>query len=79
MADYELPDVELWPENQPAFDLFLAVRTQWRYGFNGPTGLDYMPLFRLMDDAGLTGAERQHMLNDITTMELAALAAMRKD
>lgn len=77
MADYELPDVELWPENQAAFDLFMAMRTQWRYGFNGPTGLDYMPLFRLLDDEGLTGAERKQMLSDIAVMEHAALLAMQ--
>lgn len=35
--------VELWPENLPAVDLYLAVQTQWRYaGMDGqPTGYDY--------------------------------------
>lgn len=77
--DFEADEVELWPENQVAFDLFFSVRTQWRHGFSGPTGLDYMPLLRLMDDMELQGAARREMLQDITVMELAALQAMHKD
>lgn len=32
---------EVWPENWPAWEAFLAVQTQWASGFNGFTGLDY--------------------------------------
>lgn len=76
MADYELGDVELWPENKAAFDLFFSLRTQWRHGFNGATGMDYAPLFRLMDDMGLTGDDRKKMFNDIRHCETVALKTM---
>lgn len=76
VSDYELDDVDLWPENKAAFDLFLSLRTQWRHGFNGPTGLDYTPLFRLMDDMGLIGDERKQMFGDIQHCEAAALKTM---
>lgn len=29
----------LWPENVPAWRFFLACDTQWRHGYDGPTGL----------------------------------------
>ena len=73
VPDYELDDVDLWPENKAAFDLFLSLRTQWRHGFKGPTGLDYGPLFRLMDDMGLQGDERRWMFDDIRHCESVAL------
>lgn len=35
------PRPELYQANLPAFNLFMACWTQFRHGFNGPTGLDY--------------------------------------
>jgi hypothetical protein len=31
----------LWPANEPAYRFFVSLRSQWRHGFDGPTGLDY--------------------------------------
>ncbi len=31
----------LWPDNQRAWDCWLALQTQWRIGHQGATGLDY--------------------------------------
>lgn len=70
--------VEVWPENWPAFDLFLRMQTQWRDGMNGRTGLDYMVLFRFLDDIGLAGEDREQMMSDIQTLEIAALNEMHK-
>lgn len=75
-ADYALPDVEVWPENWPAFELFADMRTQWRVGINGRTGLDYQTLFVLMDFHEVPRDERRQMLDDIQTMEAAALVQM---
>lgn len=58
--------------------LFLRLRTQWRHGFNGPTGLDYNVAFRLLDGAGYTGASWDIALDELQQMELAALDEMRK-
>jgi len=76
--DYETDPVELWPENQPAFDLFCMVQTQWRIGMNGATGLDYSPLFVLMDNRGLGGEAWQQLFDDVRVIESAALAEMNK-
>jgi hypothetical protein len=51
----------LWPENVPAWQFFLACRTQWRHGFNGPTGLDYAGVECLMRQLRI-GPRRQAKL-----------------
>lgn len=76
--DYEDDYLECWPENWPAFDLFIDLRTQWRVGMNGPEGLDYLVLFRLMDDMGLSRTERQALFDDVRVLERAALNHIRK-
>ena len=69
-------DVEVWPECWPAVMLMGRVRTQWRNGMAGATGLDYGVVFRLMDQLQLEGEAWDDMLEDIQTMEFEALAAM---
>jgi hypothetical protein len=71
------PPVEVWPENWPICELFSCLGTQWRVGMAGPTGLDYAVLFRLMDEAGLTGPDWQETFHLIRVMESAALDEMR--
>lgn len=77
--DYAGDDVEVWPENWPAWVLFCEVSTQWRTGMNGPTGLDYSVVFRLMDEEGLKGQDWRGMLQDIRVIESAALVQMRAE
>lgn len=76
-AAMENETIEIWPENWQAFSLFAEMGTQWRQGFAGPTGLDYLVLHRELDDLGVTGADRQRMKADIRTMESAVLKARR--
>lgn len=71
--------VEVWPENWPTFELFAFLSTQWRVGMAGRTGLDYMVLYRELDDLGLTGEERRRVKDDIREMELKALSAMNEE
>jgi hypothetical protein len=75
-SDYEHEQVEVWPENWQAFDLFRALSTQWRVGMAGPTGLDYNTLFHKMDRMRLEPDEYDELEADIRTMEFAALGAM---
>ncbi len=76
--DYETDPVEIWPENWPAWDLFCTVSTQWRTGGMGSyIGLDYGPLFIVMDRRGLKGDEWQDALNDIRVIEAEALDTIR--
>lgn len=74
--DFGGGDVEVWPENAPAFFLFHAYQTQWRSGPMGPIGLDYTPFFHKMDRMKLSPEEYEELEDDIRTMEYAALAAM---
>lgn len=67
------PELEVWPDCWPAVGLFLRLATQWRFGFAGPTGLDYGPAFRLMDRMGLDGDEWDDLFEDLRVLEGAAL------
>lgn len=74
--DFEPDPVECWPDCEPALRLFQRLRTQWRTGMNGPTGLDYGPLFALMERMRLGDDEHDALFEDIQTLEAGALEAM---
>ena len=71
-------DVEVWPENMAAINLFNSLSTQWRVGMNGATGLDYGPLFSRLDRMKLSEQDHEWMFDDIRVIEAAALTAMNK-
>jgi hypothetical protein len=77
-ADYEQEDFEVWPENERAIRLFLAIKTQWRTGVNGPTGLDYNVLFSAMDRMKLSDQDYESMFLDMRVIESAALVEIQK-
>lgn len=52
------------------------MRTQWRVGFAGPTGLDYAVLFGLMDMHAVPASDRPQLLADVQVLEAAALKSM---
>ena len=68
---------EVWPENWRAFELFLACRTQWRFGPQGGVlGLDYAgvaALFRMK-----RVKDQDTMLADLQVMEAAALEVLNE-
>lgn len=74
--DFEGEAAEVWPENQQAYFLFADLRTQWRVGMGGPTGLDYMVLYAKLDRMRLSDEEADDLEGDIRTMEYAALEQM---
>ncbi len=76
--DYADECTEVWPENWPAFDLFLTLSTQWRTGMNGPTGMDYAVLYPLLDRRTRSAAEYDELFADIRCMERAALDTINK-
>lgn len=61
-----------------AVRVFADLGTQWRMGPNGPTGLDFNVLYRKMDRMGLPPDEYDQLEADVSAMEDAALATMRK-
>jgi hypothetical protein len=77
--DYDSDDVELWPDNLAAVNLFIGVGTQWRVGFGGPYGLDYGVLFHKMDRMGLAPDAYARLEEEIRTLESAALDEMHAD
>jgi hypothetical protein len=76
--DYGDEAVEIWPENQPAVNLFSTVSTQWRMGLGGASGLDYGVLFSLMDRMGIAPADQVQLLQDVRAIELEALPLLNK-
>lgn len=74
--DLEGEPIELWPENERAYFLFVDLRRQWRVGMGGATGLDHNVMFRRMDRMNLTPEEYDQLDADIMVMEDAALEAM---
>jgi len=63
----------LWPENVPAWNLWLACQTQWRIGMGGPTGLDYAGIEALMRMRNVSRAERPELIEGLQVMEVVAL------
>lgn len=76
LDDVVAEDVEIWPDNVRAYELFNALATQWRAGMGGPTGLDYSAVEVTMRLCGLPPAEWPELFADLRVMERAALEAM---
>lgn len=66
-------EFHLLPECVPALNLWLAVQTQWREGFSGPTGLDYSGVRASPHFRRLPPKEREDVFEDVCTMERAWL------
>lgn len=54
----------------------MGMRTQWRVGVSGCTGLDYSALPEMWRRFRVAPDERDDIFADLQTMELAALDAM---
>ncbi|KQW97139.1 hypothetical protein ASC94_10130 [Massilia sp. Root418] len=74
--DFASEPVEIWPENLIAYSLFESLRTQWRNGPNGPTGLDYNVLYHKLDRMALPPEEYDQLEQDVCVMEVHAVSAM---
>lgn len=67
-------DFEVEMENWESVMLFMRVQTQWRYGFSGPTGLDYCGVEAAMRMAKVGNQEL--IFSDLQIMEVAALKTL---
>ncbi|HRH13179.1 MAG TPA: DUF1799 domain-containing protein [Azonexus sp.] len=64
----------LWPDNWPAFSLFLDLKTQWRPGpMGGVLGLDYAAIAPTMDLRGIKRKRRGDLFDALQAMEAAVL------
>ena len=69
-------DMEIWPDNWPAFRLFNAMSTQWRTGACGATGLDYTSIRDVAEYLGIKKKTIPDIFPDLQVMEAEALAVM---
>lgn len=69
-------DFWLWSENAAAWELFLACATQWRYGLNGVTGLDYSALVPVMAVHEIPASEQRDTLDRVRLLERGVLSAI---
>ena len=69
-------DMEVWPDNWPAFCLFNAMSTQWRTGASGATGLDYTSLRDVASYLGIKTKQLREIFPDLQVMEVEALLVM---
>ena len=68
----------MWPENEPALNLFSSISTQWRIGMAGPIGLDYNVAFACMDRLRLSASAFEQLFDDLRVMEAEALSIFNK-
>lgn len=69
-------EIDVWPECVQAFQFFLRLRTQWRVGMAGATGLDYAAVDVLMRMDDVPAEQASSLFEDIHMMEYEALEAM---
>jgi hypothetical protein len=69
----------LWREHEEAVRVFLACRTQWRVGFDEPTGLDYAGVESLIRMRRLVQRPRlPEVLAELQILEDETLAEWRR-
>lgn len=71
--------VLIWPENWPAFEVFSALRTQWRIAHCGRTGLDYGAIPITLRLCNVPRSDWPEVFAALRIMESAALEEMHKD
>lgn len=69
----------MWPELWPVWQLFMCIRTQWRVGARGASGLDYCAAYPLIDRMCPNDPDAwMQTLHDLRDLEDAALAAIHE-
>lgn len=77
--DYESPEVEVWPENWPALDLYVRNHTQIIVGVNGIVGLNYPWFWSRIDRMGVDQEEAEHIMDGVRMIEDIVLDLIGKD
>ena len=63
----------LWPENEEAFSMWLAIQTQWNASMAGATGLNYPGVETCLRLRGVKKKSRRQLFLMIQMMERACL------
>jgi hypothetical protein len=78
LTETDLDDnaIELWPDTADSVLVFVAMQTQWRQGFAGPTGLDYAALGAVLRLRSIPRARHGDVFEDVRAMEAETLNLM---
>jgi hypothetical protein len=69
----ELEEWILRDDNEPAWALWSACRTQWRIGMAGPVGLDYCAVEAAMRMTGVARNRRAGLFGDLRLVEATVM------
>lgn len=75
----QVEEINVYPECELAFVTFSKLRTQWRVGMGGPTGLDYTAVLALIRAMRLPREQSDELFEDIQTMEFSALTQIAEN
>lgn len=78
LAQHQADDLELWPENETAVRVFIAMGTQWNVGMSGAIGLRYEALPAVFALEGIAPADQPGAFAGLRTLERAALEEMHR-
>lgn len=78
LAPPAVDEFYLWPENVPAWDLWMGVQTQWRVGVGGREGLDYAGVEVEMRMQRVRPNRRRRRWAELKVMERTALRVWRE-
>lgn len=71
-------EVDVWEDCWNSFEVFEALRTQWRVGMGGAYGLDYSVIKDVMEFYGIE-EDHPQIFADLRVMESEALTIMSED
>ena len=71
--------IDIFPENFASVRVFEAMCTQWRTGFAGPTGLDYLALPTVLQFLQVPKKTWARIFDDVRFMESEAMRLMVDD
>lgn len=74
--DVTADEVEVWPNNWEAVQLFSSVCGQWRVSMAGAYALDYKAVAAAMDLMGVKKRRRKKLFEFVRVMEREALSIM---
>ncbi len=68
-------DFVVWYDAWEAVEIFCMFQFQWLHGFNGVTGLNYLPVMAFIELRHPRKARRLELLTQINALELGAMTA----
>jgi len=71
-------DFVVWHDAWPAIEIFAALDTQWRHGFDGITGLDYTAALRVIALYHPRRADQIQLFEDVKSLERGYLYAINE-